>query len=632
MIQHRYNHIFLVARLPFLLAFLFAVENQIFNAWLHIVPDIYWIQCSLAALSLGILVYGASLFIQTRSWRYGYLFSTSCILSLILISEFFYYSYSSSFLQVSVLKYANQALSLSGTINALMTPKIILFLIPPILVIASFFFSRPKGHALINRNQKIAIGILIILAGTGGYGWLAAAETRQMGSAKGLFTSPYDTNSLVGKMGVVNYFLEGVVKYVWHSKDVTQSDKAFVRDWHRSRPPAPSITHMSGLAKKRNVILIQIESLENSVLNSSIEGNEITPNLNALAKSGAYFSNYFAQIGHGTTADAEFMILNSLHSLPNGVAFVDYPRNLYHALPQFLADNGYQTFVMHGDVATFWNRANIYPHLGYQTWIMKDDFTATREVGYQGLGDADFFSQSAKKLQGVKEPFLATLITLSSHTPFLLPDDVRTLTLPEKCGLNETQRHYLETAHYTDAAIGSFISDLKRSGLYDNSLILIYGDHGSFTDIGDALNADTGLPKDVARQHVPLIIFAPGTPLHGRFDLPASHIDIYPTVANLLGFTPPRSVLGQDLFNTKTPVMTYRKPSSNTIAYILSNDLSYTAAKDGVFNHGTCADNTAIAIPIERCQKIYENQTEVLKVSDVVIKANMVDVLLGSKK
>lgn len=623
-----YNRIFSEARLPLFLACFLVIESQVFNVWLNIVPSLYWINCSLATLSLGILIYGISLYIRQREARFAYLLVASCILSLILISEFFYYSYSSSFLQVSALTYANQVLSVSGTIDAMMTPKIILFLIPPILVIISFFFSRSNRYTTITIRQKIAIGVLIILAGTGGYGWLAVAETRDLGSTKGLFTSPYDTNALVRKMGVVNYFLEGVVKYAWHSKDVTQSDKAFVREWNRARLPTQSVAYNHGLAKGRNVILIQVESLEQAVLNTSIEGNEITPNLNALAKNSAYFSNYFAQIGHGTTADAEFMILNSLYSLPDGVAFVDYPRNSYRALPQFLATNRYQTIVMHGDVATFWNRANIYPQLGYQTWIMKDDFTATREIGYQGLGDADFFSQSAKKLEGVRELFMATLITLSSHTPFLIPDDVRTLTLSEKSGLSEIQRHYLESIHYTDAAIGSFITDLKKSGLYDRSLILIYGDHGSFTDIGDALDRDKGLPKDVAHQHVPLIILAPGTTLRGDYDLPASHIDIYPTIANLLGFTAPHSVLGQDLFNTKTPVMTYRKPSSSTIAYILSNDLSYAAAPDGVFEHGTCADTDTRLVPIEQCAKLYDSQSSALKVSDTVIKANMIDELL----
>ncbi|MDP2630329.1 MAG: LTA synthase family protein, partial [Candidatus Uhrbacteria bacterium] len=578
------------------------------------------------------LTYGISLFIQSQSWRHGYLFVSSCTLSLLLIAEFFYYSYSTSFLQVSALKYANQALSVSGTIDTLVTPKIILFLFPPIVVVVSFFFSRSKKHTLINTDQKIAVGILIILLGTGGYGWLAAAETRELGSMKGLFTSPYDTNALVGKMGIANYFLEGVVKYAWHSKDVTQSDKAFVRDWNHSRPPTPPATHKSGIAKNRNIILIQIESLENSVLNTSIEGKEITPTLNALAKSGAYFSNYFAQIGHGTTADAEFMILNSLYSLSDGVAFVDYPKNSYRALPQFLSDNGYRTLVMHGDVATFWNRANIYPQLGYQTWIMKNDFSATREIGYQGLGDADFFSQSAEKLKGIKEPFMATLITLSSHTPFLLPDDVRTITLSKKSGLNETQRHYLESIHYADAAVGSFITELKKSGLYDRSLIIIYGDHGSFTDIGDALNIDKDLPKDVAHQHVPLIILAPGTELKGMRSLPASHIDMYPTVANLLGLTPPRTILGQDLFNTNAPVMTYRKPSANAIGYIQSDTLSYTAAPDGIFNHGSCSDKDAHTLPIEKCQNIYETQTAQLKVSDITIKADIIDVLTSEIK
>ncbi|MDO8489882.1 MAG: LTA synthase family protein [bacterium] len=629
--SQKVTHLLSLAFLPAILTLFLVAENQLFVLWLHVVPDAYWVRCSLATLSLGVLVYGISLFIRSRVLRYGYLFVTSCILSLILLSEYLYYSYAASFLQISALQYTAQVLSLFGIITTLLTPKLLLFIIPPTIVILSYFFPLLQERSLHHKSHKIIIGTLIILAGLGGYGWLAIAETRDFGSANGLFKTPYDTSSIVGKMGIVNYFLEGVVKLAIHSNDVTKADKIFVQEWSRSRPETQSAASNYGIAKGRNLILIQVESLENVVLHATVEKQEITPNLNALAKNGAYFKNVFTQIGHGTTADAEFMILNSLYSLPDGVAFVDYPRNSYQALPRLLTDNGYHTLVMHGDVATFWNRANIYPQLGYQQWAMKNDFTTPREIGYQGLGDADFFSQSAEKLRDTKKPFMSTLITLTSHSPFLLPDDLRTLKFSEKSKLNETQKHYLESIHYVDAAIGTFIADLKKFDLYNNSLIVLYGDHGSFTDISNALAPNKHLPKDVARQHVPLIMVAPKTTLAGVNSSPASLIDIYPTVTNLLGLETPRSVLGQDLLNTKTPVMTYRK-SSTHVKYILSNNLSYTAETSGIFERGTCADNDLRPLPIESCRKLFEEQKATLTVSDVVIKANMLNTLTEKVK
>jgi len=123
------------------------------------------------------------------------------------------------------------------------------------------------------------------------------------------------------------------------------------------------------------------------------------------------------------------------------VTFVDHAQNQYAALPQLLVDHGYDTQVFHGDVATFWNRVNIYPNLGYQAWHMQDEFTSTRAIGITGLGDEDFFKQALPKVEALKQPFMATLITLSSHTPFTLPDDLRTLPIPAGSGLTTPRRN-----------------------------------------------------------------------------------------------------------------------------------------------------------------------------------------------
>jgi len=194
--------------------------------------------------------------------------------------------------------------------------------------------------------------------------------------------------------------------------------------------------------------------------------------------------------------------------------------------------------------------------------------------------------------------------------------------------------------HYTDKAIGEFIDGLKKDGLYDNSLILVWGDHGSFTNISQALGqGPKGYPilPELANSQVPMIILAPGTNLKGINDIPGSHLDIYPTITNLLGIIPPKTILGQDLLNTKTPVETHFKLVSGGIDAILTQNLIYQADEDGIFLHGSCKSvpdpkSTPKSLPIADCQNIYNEQSNTIKASNIIVRGNLPNFFLAKLK
>ena len=619
--------------LPTMLVVLFVLQNTAFNHWLNIEPGVY-VQIYAAAFALGVLLYGPATFMRSRS-RYVYLIVISVLVSVILIAEYLYYSYAGGFLQISALKLTGESDAVIGTAIGFITPKLVLFLCGPILVLTSGLIVRSRKMIPITHSvhEHAFIAVIILVSIFGGYHTLLAAEKRDYGNSSRLYSMQYDLNSVVGKMGVVNYFLEDAAKRVFDRDKITAEDKTFVHNWNTDRPDLAPPKNALGIAKNRNVIFIQVESLENAVIGTKINGVEITPNLNALTKEGLYYSNYYTQVGMGNTADAEFTTLNSLYPLPDSVAFVDHAQNAYTAFPQLLVTHGYDTNVFHGDVSTFWNRANIYPSLGYQTWFMKNTFTATRQIGITGLGDEDFFQQSLPKIETLKEPFMATLITLSSHTPFILPEDLRTLSIPASSGLNDTQKHYLESIQYTDKVLGDFIDQLKKTNLYDHSVIVIFGDHGSYTGISKALGVETNAVDEMNNAQVPLLILAPETGLKGEQTIPASHIDVYPTIANLLGLEIPRSVLGQDLLNTTTPVVVHRKSTTGGVSAILGATVLYVASSDGVFRNGRCESaKTRLPVSLDDCQSLFDQQSAILRVSDTVVRGNLIDSLLKGKK
>ena len=179
-----------------------------------------------------------------------------------------------------------------------------------------------------------------------------------------------------------------------------------------------------------------------------------------------------------------------------------------------------------------------------------------------------------------------------------------------------------------DGALGSFIEELKQNGLYNSSLIVIYGDHGSFTDISEQMGTTTNEALESIRSsRVPLILLSPklNSALKGTVSTPGSHLDLYPTLTNLLGIESPQTVLGQDLLNTKTPVVTRRDPYSQIITTILTSDIAYVGADSGIFEEGSCFKmSSAKKLSIGNCKKIYDEQFDTIKVSDLIIKGNLI--------
>lgn len=613
--------------LPLLLAVLFALQNIFFNKWLGIYSKVYSARLFWVCFALGIILYGpATLF--KRRFKYWYLFLISFIISLLFVAQFLYYRYSQSFLQFSAIRYIWQAPSVAGTVKTLVNPELFLFISNFLFVLISFIIRKKFTEFVLPNWQKLVIIVSMVAVIFFGYRYLIYTEKKEWGSASRLYTDVYDLKALVGKMGIANFFLEDTFKYVLRSSLITDADRNFLKTFAKNRTSSSTSGKYLNEAKGKNLIIIQVESLENAVINQTIGGQEITPNLNQLASNGLYFNNFYAQIGHGNTADAEFVTMNSLYPLPDDVVFIDYAKNTYKALPQLLVKSGYKTYSMHGDVPTFWNRSNIYPGLGYQRAYDLNDYIVTRPVGKgpSDLGDEDLFSQSLPRLEGFKTPFMATLITMSLHTPFVLPPDLQTLNIPAQTNLTQNQWEYLQAAHYTDKAIGEFINGLKKDGLYDKSLILIWGDHGSLTGISSALGQKNILPE-LQNSQVPLIILNSGVASQ-TINEPASQLDIYPTITNLLGIPAPKSILGQDLLNTASPVETHFEIISGGIDAILTDKLAYEADEDGILANGSCLsmpDRKFLAI--SDCQAIYTHQASNLRASNIIIRGNLLSAI-----
>ena len=380
-----------------------------------------------------------------------------------------------------------------------------------------------------------------------------------------------------------------------------------------------------GIAKSRNLIVIQIESFMNFLINAKYEGQELTPNLNKLIKDHTiYFDNYYQEVSAGNTSDSEFATNNSIYGTINSYTYSIYEDNYFNGLPWLLKAEGYNTNVFHAYNKDFWNREAAYPALGFDKFYSKKYFVNKEKIG-MGLSDEEMFKQSLDIMEKQKQPFYDFFITLSNHYPYIMPYDKFDIKL-KKHDDNTTFGYYLNSAHYTDYCIGKFIEDLKERGLYDNSIIAMYGDHTGLTkaDLIIKRSMDRYLGKEYdydVMLNIPLLIHIPNTKedVTQRISVTGGNLDFMPAVAALMGIDKLNTFyLGHNLLYVKKNLVSnqYYMPKGSFIY----GDIVYEMAKDGVFEHGRAYNKKTLKkVELEDCFKYYKKSIAILNASEQVL-------------
>lgn len=350
--------------------------------------------------------------------------------------------------------------------------------------------------------------------------------------------------------------------------------------------PEPEGARLQGLGKDKNLILVQVESLQNFVINASYNGQVLTPNLNSLINGETlYFDHYYSNIGKGNTVDAEFSTLNSLYPVIDRECYTLYEQNTFNGLPWLLRDEGYNAFAIHGYEGEFWNREAAYPYQGFEEFYSMEDLDSSEVIGL-GISDKSMFTQAVNIMQQAKEPFFSFIVTLTSHHPYLLDGEPSSLVLKEEH--KETKfGAYLQTIRYADEAIGQFINELKEAGLYDDSILVFYGDHHGLNlnmDDNDIIMSEyLGRTYDYDEMlRVPLMIHIPDSGITKTITTTGGQIDFLPTIANLMDLEIEHPyVLGQDLVNADDGFVAFT-------AYLFDgsfahNNIMFEISREGIF-------------------------------------------------
>ncbi|WP_297422639.1 LTA synthase family protein [Clostridium sp.] len=337
---------------------------------------------------------------------------------------------------------------------------------------------------------------------------------------------------------------------------LTNQDKADIKELFETKKEDLPNNEYFGMAKGKNLIYIQVESLENFVIGKKINGKEITPNLNKLVQSSLYFPNTFEQVNEGTSSDADLMVNTSMLPLRQGSTFFRYPNTNYNSMPNILETQGYSTYAIHPDKGSFWNYKNGLLGIGFDNFSDYYSFNVDEVIGL-GISDRRYFEQVVPMIKKEKQPFYTETVTLTSHGPFDLPEKYRELGLDPE--LNESKLGgYFESLHYTDKQIGYFIDQLDKEGLLKNSIIAIMGDHTGIHKYYDDTIGQLSHKEDwflnTGNPTVPFIIYDPSKKQGKTFDkMYNGQIDVMPTLLYLLGIDKDKyenTALGRNLLNT----------------------------------------------------------------------------------
>jgi phosphoglycerol transferase MdoB-like AlkP superfamily enzyme len=325
-----------------------------------------------------------------------------------------------------------------------------------------------------------------------------------------------------------------------------------------------------------NVVVIILESFAREYigsLNPDLEGGRYqgyTPFIDSLINVGLTFD---VSIANGKKSiDAMPSILASIPSLETPYTISHYANNQINGLPSLLKRKGYYSAFFHGapngsmGFDSFAKLAGFDDYFGLDQYPDKSDFD-----GIWGVWDEPFFKFFASKLSTFRQPFMASIFSVSSHHPFKVPEKYNGK-------FRKGAAPIVEVVGYTDFALREMFNQISKTDWFENTLFVITADHTNESVHKEYQN-------NFGSFSIPVIFYKPGSELHGLKNRIAQQIDIMPTILNYLHFDEEYIAFGNDLLNDSIQSFAYNTNGSNYHLYMNDHILEMTDMKPlGLYN------------------------------------------------
>ncbi|WP_214767831.1 MULTISPECIES: LTA synthase family protein [unclassified Exiguobacterium] len=529
--------------------------------------------------------------------------------SFLLVSDLWYYRYFDDLLSVSLMSQMLQMSDVGSGFMALIVPTDFFLFADSIIFGLVLIFLRKKRFTVAKRQQHRSAAAAFLA----GIVLFAAPLTYAVVKKEQRLDQSISDMRDYYQLGFWGYhgvdLARGITRAISPDESLTEAER------RRLEQSAPDET--AGAVNTPNIIMVQLESFQGSVIGQTINGQELTPHLNELKQESLYFESFYHQTHEGRTSDAEFITNTSLYPLKSGSVYTRFPDNEFGALPQLLKDSGYDTAAMHAYDKGFWNRDKVYDNLGFNHFFSNKDYPDNKEIG-MALNDKQFLTKSIEHMETLQEPFFSFLVALTSHTPYEIPKDERELDLT---GYDDPMlKRYYQTVHYVDQGVGLMIDELKAKNIWDDALVIFYGDHDSgLTNEGSELRekAEIDNPVDLFEldRQVPLFIKKPNQQDGKIIKENGGQIDIAPTIVDLLNLES-SYMMGNSLVDDEPNVTAFRDGSFRYQNYYYEADLTEKAG------NGVCYDvSTTSEVDLDLCKKQADVRKD-LRLSDAIIEKN----------
>lgn len=503
-------------------------------------------------------------------------------LSIVLFASSVYFSYYGDLASHYSFEYLNQVGHIKDSIFDILNPTYFLFFFDIPLIIALFFLNKTSDWKFLQLRFTTLASISLLCAAA--FTWQVYTQVNNSDDSN--LQKAYSK-------GIASFLTAEVILYYLPEKEAiaASSTTSELQNLKKDQPVLSPVGF--GVAANKNVIILQLEAFQSFLLGQSINGQEITPHLNQLMRESTSFSNFYQQIGRGNTSDAEFMSVAGLLPISQGAVSKEYGDREIPSLVRRANESGYVTSTFHADKLSFWSRDLLYPALGWTEHYDLDYFGNQDVIGL-GPSDQALYRKTVDQLLSYKQSgqrFFSEVVSLTAHTPFNVPEEIKTLDLPDAYKDNIVG-NYIQAQHYADEQVGYFINLLKENNLYEDTLLVVYGDHfGLHPTVISAEEAK--LVEKITKKpysyndayKLPLLLKIPGMPA-SKLKHVGGQSDIMPTIANLMGISlANNTVIGKDLLNQTENLLVL--PSYAPLGSFITNDYFFFAGVRQGFEEAT---------------------------------------------
>ncbi|WP_314312336.1 sulfatase-like hydrolase/transferase [Hoylesella saccharolytica] len=307
--------------------------------------------------------------------------------------------------------------------------------------------------------------------------------------------------------------------------------------------PTPSFAF-----ENKNVVVLIVESFGREyigALNKELEGGNYkgyTPYVDKLIEQSATYK--YSYCNGRKSIDGMPSVLCGIPMFIEPFVLSPQSMNTYTGLAGILGKEGYNTAFFHGANRGSMGFLAFAKKTGFKEYYGREDYAADPRFGgdgdfdgHWGIWDEPFLQYYCTKMNEMKQPFMTTVFTVSSHTPYVIPEKYKDVYPEEGLIMHKCIR-------YTDMAIGKFFESARKQPWFKNTIFVLTSDH---TNLSDHAQYQT----DIGGFCSPIVIYDPSGKIEpGMRDGIAQQIDILPTVLSILGYGKPFLSFGCDLMST----------------------------------------------------------------------------------